>query len=79
MSEASGNAATREEVAFLAKRAGLDLSPEHLDDLVEAYRRLEPMLEALRRDRDPSIEPACGFDPRRFMPGAEAETPSGEW
>ena len=65
--------ATRDEIAAMARTAGLDLAPEHLDELVDAYGHLEPMLMRLRRGRDRSEEPAHVFDPRRFSPtGSEA-------
>ncbi|GJD53246.1 hypothetical protein OPKNFCMD_6018 [Methylobacterium crusticola] len=60
--------ATREEIAVMARLAGLDLSPEHFEELVGAYANLEPMLWRLRRGRDRADEPAHVFDPRKFMP-----------
>lgn len=60
--------ATREEIAVLARNAGLDLPPDLFDDLVDAYRHVEPMLMRLRRGRDRADEPAHVFDPRSFMP-----------
>lgn len=63
--------ATRDEIAVMARAAGLDLSPAHFDELVDAYGQLEPMLWRLRRGRDRADEPAHVFDPRKFMPVAE--------
>jgi hypothetical protein len=60
--------ATREEIAAMARIAGLTLSPEHFEELVEGYRNLETMLVRLRRGRDKLDEPAHVFDPRKFMP-----------
>lgn len=60
--------ATREEIAVLARNAGLNLSPEYFGELVDAYANLEPMLWRLRRGRDRADEPAHVFDPRKFMP-----------
>jgi hypothetical protein len=60
--------ATREEIAVLAKTAGLDLPPQYFDELVEAYLNIEPMLLRLRRNRDRADEPAHVYDPRKFMP-----------
>lgn len=60
--------ATREEIAVLAKNAGLDLPPDLFDELVVAYGTIEPMLMRLRRGRDRADEPAHVFDPRKFMP-----------
>jgi hypothetical protein len=62
--------ATREDIAAMARIAGLDLSPEHFEELVEAYANLEPMLMRLRRGRDKADEPAHVFDPRKFMPAS---------
>ncbi|GGF55176.1 hypothetical protein GCM10007301_13470 [Azorhizobium oxalatiphilum] len=60
--------ATREEIAVLARNAGLDLPPEIFEELVQAYGNIEPMLMRLRRSRDRADEPAHVFDPRKFMP-----------
>ena len=60
--------AAPEEVAVLARMAGLDLAPDHLADLVDAYGHLEAMLSRLPRDWAYAEEPAHVFDPRRFMP-----------
>ncbi len=62
-------AATREEIAVLARHAGLDLPPDIFEELVQAYANVEPMLMRLRRGRDRADEPAHVFDPRKFMPG----------
>lgn len=60
--------ATREEIVAMVKIAGLDRHPEYLDEIIEAYRNLEPMLQRVRRSRDRADEPAHTFDPRKFMP-----------
>ena len=60
--------ATREEIAVLAKTAGLGLPAEYFDELVEAYLNIEPMLLRVRRGRDRADEPAHAYDPRKFMP-----------
>ena len=60
--------ATREEIAVLAKTAGLALPAEYFDELVEAYLNIEPMLQRVRRGRDRADEPAHVYDPRKFMP-----------
>ena len=60
--------ATREEIAAMARMAGLDLPPQYFDELVAAYANLEPMLKRIRRGRDRADEPAHVFDPRKFMP-----------
>lgn len=58
---------TREDIAAIAKVARLDLSPALFDELVEAYRLIEPSLQRLRRSRDRGDEPAHVYDPRAFM------------
>jgi hypothetical protein len=60
--------ATREEIAVLARRAGLDLKPEHFDQLVEAYGHVEQMLARLRGARTYADEPAHVFVPTKFNP-----------
>jgi hypothetical protein len=60
--------ATRDEIAVLARNAGLDLPPDLFDELVEAYRNVEPMLMRLRRNRGFADEPAHVFDPCKFTP-----------
>jgi hypothetical protein len=58
--------ATREEIAVLARRAGLELKAEHFDQLVDAYGHLELMLGRLRRNRSYADEPAHVFVPTKF-------------
>lgn len=65
--------ATRDEIAVLARHAGLNLSPAHFDELVQAYGSVEPMLRRIRNGRDRADEPAHVFDPRKFMPVAKQE------
>jgi hypothetical protein len=60
--------ASREEIAAMARVAGLDLPPAIFEELVDGYATLEPMLWRLRRGRDRADEPAHVFDPRKFMP-----------
>jgi hypothetical protein len=60
--------ATSDEIAAMAKVAGLSLAPQYFDELVEAYRNIEPMLWRIHRGRDRADEPAHTFDPRKFMP-----------
>jgi hypothetical protein len=58
--------ATREEIAVLARRAGLKLAEEHFEELVEAYGYVEQMLTRLRRARSYADEPAHIFAPYKF-------------
>jgi hypothetical protein len=60
--------ATREEIAVLARRAGLELGAEHFDQLVNAYGYLEQMLGRIRRARSYADEPAHVFVPTKFLP-----------
>ena len=60
--------ATREEIAVLVRRTGLDLSGEHFDQLCSAYGHLEQMLGRIRRCRSYADEPAHVFTPTKFTP-----------
>jgi hypothetical protein len=60
--------ATREEIAVLARRAGLQLSAEHFDQLCGAYEHLERMLGRIGRGRSYADEPAHVFTPTKFTP-----------
>jgi hypothetical protein len=60
--------ATREEIALLARRAGLDLSADHFNQLVDAYGHLELMLGRIRRALSYADEPAHVFVPTKFDP-----------
>jgi len=65
--------ATREELAVLARHAGLDLAPKHFDQLVDAYGHVERMLGRIRR--------ACGYgdEPAHiFVAGKFAHAPAKE-
>lgn len=60
--------ATREEILTMARIAGLELAPKYQDELVEAYRNIEPMLLRIRQGRPRADEPAHAYDPRKFLP-----------
>lgn len=60
--------ASREDILAVARIAGLDLEAKYLDELIEAYRNIEPMLLRIRQDRPRADEPAHTFDPRKFLP-----------
>jgi prefoldin subunit 5 len=51
----------RDEVAVLAKRAGLSLTPEELDDARASYERIQTQLQALRARLEQVEEPALTF------------------
>jgi hypothetical protein len=59
---------TPEEVAFLARHAGLDLPAEYFQQLVSAYGHVRRMIDRLPLERSRDDEPAHTFDPRDFMP-----------
>ena len=60
--------ASRDDIAVMARQAGLQLPPDLFEELVVAWGNVEPMLMRLRRGRDRADEPALVFDPRNFMP-----------
>jgi hypothetical protein len=60
--------ANRQEIDVLARRAGLKLTDEHLEELVQAYGYVEQMLIRLRRGRSYADEPGHVFVPTKFVP-----------
>jgi hypothetical protein len=60
--------ANRQEIDVLARRAGLKLTDEHLEELVQAYGYVEQMLIRLRRARSYADEPGHVFVPTKFVP-----------
>jgi hypothetical protein len=60
--------ASHEDILAVARIAGLDLEGKYLDEVIDAYRNIEPMLLRLRRGRPRADEPAHAFDPRKFLP-----------
>ena len=57
--------ATREEIAQMAKRAGLDLSPQHFDALCDAWAKVATLAARIPRARPRADEPAHTFISRR--------------
>jgi hypothetical protein len=57
-----------DEVARLARRAGLDLPPEYLQELAEAYANVRCMVGRIPNRRPHGDEPAHVFVPARFLP-----------
>jgi hypothetical protein len=57
-----------EDIAVLARHAGLDLAPAYFAELADAYRHVAPMLARLRRGRPHGDEPAQIFVADRFGP-----------
>jgi Asp-tRNA(Asn)/Glu-tRNA(Gln) amidotransferase C subunit len=62
---------TREDVAALAKQAGLDLSDAHFEQLVGAYANVRRMIDAIPHNRPRGDEPAHVFVPAKFLPEAD--------
>ncbi len=59
---------SREEVASLARLAGLDLPEAFFAELVSAYGKVRELIDALPHARPRSDEPAHVFVPERFLP-----------
>lgn len=59
---------TPEEIAILAKRAGLDLPPAYFAQLVSAYGNVRRMIAQLPTNRPRGDEPAHVFAPTHFLP-----------
>jgi hypothetical protein len=57
-----------DEIAVLARNAGLDLAPAYFAELADAYRHVAPILARVRRGRSYGDEPAQVFTPSRFGP-----------
>jgi Asp-tRNA(Asn)/Glu-tRNA(Gln) amidotransferase C subunit len=55
--------ASRDEIALLARHAGLALSEPHLDELVEAARHIAAMVARLAKAASGPDEPAQVFVP----------------
>jgi hypothetical protein len=58
----------RDEIAALARHAGLALPPAYLDELVSAYGHVRAMIARLPDGRPRGDEPAHVFDAPRFAP-----------
>ncbi len=63
--------ATPDEIAVMARLAGLRLTEPQFDELLDAYTHVEAMLGRLRRPRGFGDEPAHIFAPERFAAGAD--------
>ncbi|WP_428487798.1 hypothetical protein [Rhodopila sp.] len=62
------SAPTRDEVAALARQAGLDLPDAYLEQLVGAYGNVRRMIDAIPHNRPRGDEPAHVFVPETFLP-----------
>jgi hypothetical protein len=58
----------RDEIAALARHAGLALPPTYLDELVSACGHVRAMIARLPDGRPRGDEPAHVFDAPRFAP-----------
>ena len=61
-------APTREEVAQLARLAGLDLPEAYFAELVSAYGNVRELIDTLPHNRPRGDEPAHVFVPEKFLP-----------
>ena len=59
---------TDEEIALLARHAGLELPPEYLQELIEAYGHVRQMVARIPAVRTRGDEPAHEFVPGKFFP-----------
>jgi hypothetical protein len=62
---------TQDEIVLLARQAGLDLPPEYLPELIEAYGNVRRMIDRIPTGRPRGDEPAHVFVPTKFMPAGE--------
>jgi hypothetical protein len=65
------NDPTHDEIALLARQAGIDLPPEYFQQLVDAYSNVRRMVARLPRDWPREAEPAHVFVPTTYLPGKE--------
>jgi hypothetical protein len=59
---------THDDVALLASQAGLDLRPEYLLELTEAYAHVQQMVSRIPNRRPRGDEPGHIFVPAKFLP-----------
>jgi hypothetical protein len=62
---------TDDEIALLASLAGLDLPPEYLEELVDAYGHVRRTVDRIAAVRPRGDEPAHVFVPNKFLPEGE--------
>ncbi len=62
---------TPDEIVLLARQAGLDLPPQYLNELLEAYGHVQSMIGRLPTGRPHGDEPAHIFAPDKFLPAKE--------
>ena len=59
---------SRDEIILLARHAGLDLPPDYLDELVDAYTHAHRIVARIPWARPRGDEPAHVFTPTKFLP-----------
>ena len=64
-------APTREDVALLARQAGLDLPEAYFEQLVSAYANVRVLIDTLPHNRARGDEPAHVFVPEKFLSGGK--------
>ena len=62
---------TEDEIVLLARQAGLNLPPEYLPELIEAYGNVRRMIDRIPTGRPRGDEPAQVFVPAKFMPAGD--------
>ena len=62
---------SQDEIILLARQAGLDLPPEYMTELVEAYGNVRRLIDRIPAGRPRSDEPAHVFDPAKFLPAGK--------
>jgi hypothetical protein len=62
---------SHDAIVLLARQAGIDLPPEYLPDLIEAYGHVRQMIDRIPSGRPRGDEPAHVFVPNKFMPEGE--------
>jgi hypothetical protein len=60
---------TVDEIAMLARHAGLELEPQYLAELAAAYGYVRAMVDRLPKARPRGDEPAHSFVPTRLVSG----------
>ncbi|MGE0224444.1 MAG: hypothetical protein AB7F35_12490 [Acetobacteraceae bacterium] len=59
---------TPDEIVLLAKQAGLNLPPDYLQELIDAYGNVRRMIDRIPQGRPRGDEPAHVFVPTKFLP-----------
>lgn len=66
------DAPTRDEIALLARMAGLTLPDAYFDQLVSAYGNVRELIDTLPSSRPRGDEPAHVFVPEKFLPEGQS-------